>query len=309
MNIILVGPNGRPSILDMLNTYNFNTEINIVTYKRLRTGKTVWILYNKINGLVTEKKLLTPPSFTADDKVVMWGTRIQLDFDKATVYNDVNSLNHASNKKLAREIFIKNDIAAPKLISIEELTTCKYPVIIRKSHHHAGIGFHIANNRNEALIIVKAMKNEEYYISEFYPKTAEYRVHCASGKVLLLKQKPTPEDKTMIAWNFHQNELPWSTIERKDYDVDMVKLALNAIKAVGLDFGAVDIMSYPTDKTLSIHVVAEINTAPSYTPYLISKYGAYFDYIFSSDTKVEHWDYNIFKKGKSLSWKNNQLKK
>jgi hypothetical protein len=66
-------------------------------------------------------------------------------------------------------------------------------------------------------------------------------------------------------------------------------------------------MSYPAKLDYPEHVVAEINTAPSYTPYLISKYGAYFDKLFRTKGKLEPWDYTKFKKATSLGWKNKQL--
>jgi len=304
MNYIIVGVNGRPSMEDMFATYDFQEAVILLTYLRNKaTGKTFW-------------RSMTPgsdwcknpvPTFNEHDKVIMWGTRIPLDFGEAIVYNHTDVSVNASNKKKAREIFEEKNIAAPKLVHHDELHMTSYPVIIRKDKHRAGIGFYIANTDTEALKIIKEMGDDNYYISEIYPKTAEFRVHCASGKALLVKQKPTPEDKSIIAWNFHQNELPWSTIDRKDYNFDMITLALNAIEAVGIDYGAVDIMSYPDKDGYPEHVVAEINTAPSYTPYLISKYGAYFEKLFRTKGKLKPWDYKEFKKGPSLAWKNKQL--
>ena len=308
MNAIIVGANGRPSILDMMRTFDFDSEVVMYTYLRSRRkNKTIWQSYTNLKHGLTHKRGISEPSFNTGDKVIMWGTRVQIELGNAIVYNHPKVSNNASNKKIAREIFEEKDIAAPKLIKHNELYKAPYPVIIRKDRHRAGIEFYIANNDLEATTIVSKLNGAEYYISEIYPKTAEYRVHCASGKALLVKQKPSPEDKSVVAWNFHQNQLPWSTIDRAKYDFDMVSLSLKAIDALGLDYGAVDIMSEPSRDGFPKHVVVEVNTAPSYTPYLISKYGAYFNKIFSESTKLEAWDHSKFKKGKSLSWKNKQL--
>lgn len=307
MDAIIVGANGRPSILELIRTFPFKSNVAVFNYRRGKGGKTTWYKYLS-SDKGNKRTVVNEPSFKAGDKVIMWGTRVQVQLGNAIVYNHPSVTRNASNKKAAREIFVKEKIDAPKLVKNNELHTTQYPVIIRKDHHRAGIGFHIANSDEEALNFIKNMKGQEYYISEIYPKTEEYRVHCAHGKALLVKRKPEPEDKSIVAWNFHQIELPWTTIERKNYDFDMVTLALNACKAIGVDFGAVDIMSNPVKGYKGPkHVVVEINTAPSYTPYLISKYGAYFDLLFNSATKVEHWDYTKFNKGNSLSWKNKQL--
>jgi len=309
MNVIIVGANGRPSILDMIQTYPFKSEVIVLTYKRNRkTGGTFWTRINSSDKGKKQLRLSTAPTFTHEDKIIMWGTRIQINLNGAMVFNSPANANNASNKKIAREIFEKENIAAPKLIHNNELHTASYPLIIRKDRHRAGIGFNIVNNDIEALKIIKGMNEGEYYMSEIYPKTEEYRVHCGSGKALLVKRKPEPNDKSIVAWNFHQNELPWTTIERKNYDHEMVSLALRAVDAVGLDFGAVDVMSHPIKGYNGPkHVVVEINTAPSYTPYLIEKYGAYFDLLFSTKDKFDKWDHSKFTKGTSLAWKNKQL--
>jgi carbamoylphosphate synthase large subunit len=248
------------------------------------------------------------PSFRRGDKVVFWGSRAILDTKDAIVYNSPEKLAKASKKGLARKIMKEEGIAIPKTEFNVRMArrTLDYPMIITPEKHRAGKHFFVAHNYNELTNYFKKVENG--YISELFPKTKEYRVHVASGKALLVKQKPEPDDKGTIAWNFAENEKPWTTINRKDYDYDMLKLALTAVEKLGLDFGAVDIMSYPTDKNMPNHVVCEINTAPSYTPYLIEKYGSYFDKIFSMDTKLEPWDYSKFKKAKSFSWKNFQLK-
>jgi carbamoylphosphate synthase large subunit len=84
-------------------------------------------------------------------------------------------------------------------------------------------------------------------------------------------------------------------------------MALEAVKALDLDFGAVDIMT-KNHKDFKEHVVVEVNTAPSYTPYLISKYGSYFNLLFKTEDKYKSWEFEKFKKAPSFAWKNYQLK-
>jgi glutathione synthase/RimK-type ligase-like ATP-grasp enzyme len=305
MNAIIVGLNGRPSILDLLFTYHFKNDVTVFSnFVNKSNNKIFWKSYTGKE----KSKVIDEPVFHKGDKIIRWGDRIQLSTNGAIVYNTNEALNNASNKKLSREIMEKAGVSVPILIPDNEMYKSNYPVVVRPARHHAGNEFYVVNNDNDLINITRRLGSGNYYISQVYPKTEEYRIHCACGKVLLLKRKPEPDNKNEIAWNFAINEKPWTTIERREYSPTMVKLALDAVKSLGLDFGAVDIMSKPTDKTLPTHVVLEVNTAPSFTPYLIEKYGLLFDKIFSSPTKIEHWDYTKFSQGKSLSWKNKQLK-
>jgi D-alanine-D-alanine ligase-like ATP-grasp enzyme len=183
----------------------------------------------------------------------------------------------------------------------------QWPVITRPNKHHAGKNFFVSYSKKELEQNIRfAGGLDNSYTSGFYPKGREVRVHCAFGKVLLIKEKPAPEDKNTIAWNFAVNEEAWSTIDRKDYDPGLCKLALMSMKAIDLDIGAVDIMFEPIKPGFPQYVVCEINTAPSLTPYLAEKYAMLFDKIFTSGIP-EYWDYTKFKKGDSFAWKNFQL--
>jgi len=308
MNAIIVGANGKPSIIEMMETFKFSTNIKVYLQYHKKNGEELWKTVEMFPDGFIAYTHVKKPSFSKGDKVVFWGSRAILNTSGAIVYNSPQSLSNASKKSLGRKLMKKAGIAIPKTeFSVADAKkNLTYPMIVRPEHHREGKNFFVVNNDRE--LANKLNKLPNGYVSEFYPKTKEFRVHVASGKALLVKQKPEPDDKSTIAWNFAQNEKPWTTIDRKDYDYEMVKLALDAVKALNLDFGAVDIMSNPTKRGLSTHVVVEINTAPSYTPYLISKYGVYFDLIFSKDSKLEPWDYSKFKKGNSLAWKNYQLR-
>lgn len=303
MNAIIVGHNGRPSMLSLITKYPFDKEVILFlqhtgTGELRRYSSKTGRKYDVIDRL---------PVFTKGDKVIRWGSRVHITSNGAMVYNKASNMKNATNKRMAREIFLEKGINAPKYITLDNLHETAYPIVLRNETHRGGKEFYVSNNDVETFDIISKLGNG-YYMSEVYPKTAEYRVHCAHGKVLLIKRKPEPEDKSVVAWNWCQNKLPWSVVNRKDYDFDMCKLALKAIDAVGIDFGAVDMMSYPTDKNLPKHVVAEINTAPSHTPYLRKKYGAYFNLLFNTKGRMKFWEYNKYTKPESFVWKNFQLK-
>ena len=93
----------------------------------------------------------------------------------------------------------------------------------------------------------------------------------------------------------------------KDNDLRLCQTIMKAMEAVGLDFGAVDVV-ITEDGT---PYVLEINTAPELTnsEYSAAKYARYFDWIGQyefeedMDNKREHWSSLVYIKAKSFSWK------
>jgi hypothetical protein len=244
---------------------------------------------------------ISEPHFGREDKVIRWGNSIPFNGSFVS-YNSPGAVSISSDKGRFREVMMSNEIPIPTPYHKD---TVNWPIVIRPLHHHAGKHFFVANNALEFKKITSQLSN--FYASEVYPKQREVRVHCCSGKVLLIKEKPAPKDKNIIAWNFAVNEEAWSTIDRSNYDPALCKIALDAMKAIDLDIGAVDVMFDPIDKSKARYVVCEINTAPSLTDYLSSKYAQYFDFIFNSSSKISTWDCSKFKKGESFAWKNDQL--
>lgn len=109
------------------------------------------------------------------------------------------------------------------------------------------------------------------FFSRYFPKTHELRVHVIGGKCVDLIEKRArmdySADRTLRSWEngwvfAHQTSLTEAS------DVDRIHtLALEAVKALGLDFGAVDILvtllgpGTPTRRLITA-VVCEVNTAP-----------------------------------------------
>ena len=86
----------------------------------------------------------------------------------------------------------------------------------------------------------------------------------------------------------------------------MCKVAVDAVKALGLDTGAVDIMVDKRNAEIPV-CVCEVNTAPSLdsSPLDQEKYSKFINWLFCSDR--EWWNYEEWEAGKSYAWKNFQL--
>lgn len=106
----------------------------------------------------------------------------------------------------------------------------------------------------------------------FYNKTHEFRVHVFNGQVIDFVQKKRMSKEKLEKFHLEavntvvRNHKRGWVFARKDIKdrVEIRELGLNAIKAVGLDFGAVDILARfsKVSGTLMGLYVCEVNSAP-----------------------------------------------
>jgi carbamoylphosphate synthase large subunit len=196
---------------------------------------------------------------------------------KGTVLNDQAMVRAASNKKKARQIFAERGIPAPELyLRPGDVSKDDLPVIGRTSYHRKGEGFWLCKTLAS---VRKAATEGATHFLEFIPSTREYRVHTfikkkyresterksenyvsvkISEKVWQGKAKPStskPQKNHEFGWTFLGAQ------NRREEELDVVRhAAKQAIAALGLDFGAVDVMYRIRSKQ---PYVLEVNSTPS----------------------------------------------
>jgi hypothetical protein len=299
--ILFIGPKSRPSgekIYSLL-------EDDAVLYRKM-IGR-IEVTENNI------KRRIRPPT-VYNSTIIRWGIRTPINIsDNITIYNKGTNLFKAAHKLNCRSILNDNNVSIPKTWSYSDIQTALentslFPLVARPVFHSQGKNFIVINDENEfdQLELEEAF-NDNWYFSQLIDKEREFRVHCAHGKVLAIMEKP-PQDQ--IVWNHSQNEDAWTYIPWENYRKRTIKTvaleSLKAVKALNLDFGAVDIITKGDMDNLEVYVL-EINTAPSTCNYISEKYSQYFKWLFKSDERREHWDFEEFEAGKSLAWKNYQL--
>jgi len=313
--MILVGKDGRPSMKAVYEQMTYNCELRI--RRRLRSGKEWFRVFNNnISNYFTKKPVTTS---IRENIVIRWGNRIDISdiSDNPIVYNNIKALEIINNKKLTREVLVKNNVKTPfyKDSDIQkeldnnhfDISYVSYPIIIRPLVHAKGRNFFVMRNFVELTDFFRNKNLSDYYCAPFLDKTNEYRVHCFLGKVLSVLEKPRPINPNQLAWNRAiNNSEPFTYINWSEYNYDMCITALNACKVVGADFAAVDIIKYNNH-----FYVLELNSSPTLisNDYTVSRYAKAFDYIHkhTNTSKLKHWDFNQFRDAKSLAWKNFQL--
>lgn len=171
--------------------------------------------------------------------------------------NSADAIHNATNKRRMRELFREYDVPAPKLYTMHEahaLAKQGVTLIGRPDKHRQGRGFWKVNSNSS---FMKAMngtrqKAAATHFMEYIDIEREFRVHIVNGKSIKISQKS-------IVGN-HRNGARFEYPHDFNHKKTLRRAAIQAVEALGLDFGAVDIMWANGQP-----YVAEVNTAPCLT--------------------------------------------
>lgn len=233
-----------------------------------------------------------------------WTDSINLPWGLSTpvaTYNNGTAVHNAGNKTYSRRVMRQNDIPVPTPWYGDTIPV--YPMIARPTRHARGQHFYVI--RNDADLRRCPINNTNGYFSAVFPKTHEYRVHCAHGKILFIQNKGfQPDPNGDIRANQFITETEWITVPwsqtKNRLMKQVMRAALSAVDILGLDYGAVDVMVNTTNNSVA---VCEVNTAPSIDgPYWISRYTRYFKWLMNEKHR-EHWPWKTYEQAVSFFWK------
>lgn len=182
---------------------------------------------------------------------VNWGRNVA----NATLNPDISSV---TNKKRMRELFREHNVPMPQLVDWDDLAKDLHDgvqrnVIGRPDKHSKGRGLWRVTNLKELFMATKgtAKKQAATHFMEFVESDREYRVHVFKGKSIRISRKEFKEDGS----NKYTTAKPGDIKLRRVRDS-----AKMALEAVGLDFGAVDILAKGEENEEVF--VLEVNAAP-----------------------------------------------
>lgn len=182
---------------------------------------------------------------------VNWGRNVA----NATLNPDISNV---TNKRVMRELFKAHDVPMPQLVDWDDLAKDLHDgvernVIGRPDRHSKGRGLWRITDLKSFLLATKgtAKKKAATHFMEFVESDREYRVHVFKGKSIRISRKEFEEDGS----NKYTTAKPGDIKLRRVRDA-----AKAAVEAVGLDFGAVDILAKgPNNESVW---VLEVNAAP-----------------------------------------------
>lgn len=212
------------------------------------------------------RRYITGKSFKASHVLVNWGTQNLVPVGNVRILNSVASIGLAANKLFAFTAFAGEDIdtvpwTANKAIAKEWQDKGATIVVRNVLTGHSGNGIVIVEEGEE-------IPDAPLYTKYIF-KTKEYRVHATHSEVIHTQRKVRDPDVEPLSWKVrsHQNGFIFQVTNIQPSDA-RDKLAISSVKALGLDFGAVDIVE---DKKGNLYVL-EVNTAPGLEGQTIEAY-------------------------------------
>jgi hypothetical protein len=234
------------------------------------------------------------------DFVFRWGCTSNLPF-KATIVNEAKAIHYVADKRQFRMDTAEKGIAPKSWGSHEDYCDWAFKdwdhmgpadddnlgtqdrvhkVIVRRSTHHQGRYLDVCTTHRDLEVTCNKYGEGNYYISEYIPKVAEYRVFFVQGRVVWVARK-TPANPDAVAWNVAKGGR-FDNVRWDEWPLKTIRIAREAFLMSGLDFGGVDVM---VDKDNNPYVL-EINSAPSQTsPYRQECTAKAFDYIVRNQSK------------------------
>lgn len=203
------------------------------------------------------------------DVVINWGsTDFPERIRRARVINDPRSVMLAANKLRYFEMMEHLDYMPFYTWDIEEARqymkdTGNAMVERHVLNGHAGKGIRVVQHED-------ALTPAPLYV-EYIKKKDEYRIHVMDGEIIAKNKKGIRNGQgnnvDYQIRNYHQG---WIYLREKIVpDAAACNVALEAVKTLGLDFGAVDVL---WNRKHERAVPIEVNTAPGLTASLLHLY-------------------------------------
>lgn len=219
------------------------------------------------------------------------------------ILNKPEAVNIASNKLTGLQALRNSGISVPEFttnMSVAESWLDRGATVVERHE--------LRGNSGEGIRIVNLDDDEmESYITsaplytKFIPKTAEFRVHVFRGEVIdYIEKKKVAQDRRPENFNRYVSSVHQGWVFARTDVRDMTEvrqIAIRAVAALGLDFGAVDIVYYEGRP-----YVLEVNTAPGLSGTTLVRYAnALRRYMGVSDLSQSAVQQIMSQTGESLS--------
>lgn len=208
--------------------------------------------------------LVTPGMHGFIGPTIRWGNRTSPTSDNyMMVLNKAAAIERASNKLGSLELLREAGIPVPDFDTDPEalLERSNYPILGRRLQHARATDVVLCLQRRDF-----RRRPRDYYVA-YIPTNREYRLHVAGGDVIRVQGKYLDvnyagANGAAAVWirNYatgHRFRAP----NRRLHNARL-ESAVGAVEALGLDFGAVDLIVADDGS----HYVLEVNTSPSCSP-------------------------------------------
>lgn len=196
--------------------------------------------------------------------IVRWGSPrfAPLDENSEGILNQATKIEFNINKFMAHQKMFEDEVSVPRFWSSfntarTECLNLGCDFLRRRKSHTQGRDIIRLSPRDN----LPRNKRSGYYV-QMLEKDAEYRLHIFKDECIGLAKKEQRENANPLIWNFENGwDLVYIPQDEREEDVPhynkMKEESIKAIKSLGLDFGAVDLIMVGNKP-----YVLEVNTAP-----------------------------------------------
>jgi len=199
-------------------------------------------------------------NYKPNHQIINWGNSYYPNFDREGIrwINNPDNVDMATNKLTTLQLLQTANVSIPEFTTDIDLVRESGGALwvlrrLLKSHSGRGIELHQVTNPND-------IPNVPLF-TKYIKKSAEYRFHVMNREVIDVQQKRKRRDYDgEHNYQVRNHHTGWVyTRENVNYHTSLVQLAIDAVNAIGLDFGAVDII---WNDHYQRGYVLEVNTAP-----------------------------------------------
>lgn len=198
--------------------------------------------------------------------IINWGaSEIPKEYLACSVLNQPSQVAMAANKLKAFECMLEAGVSVPEFSTdAEEVAVDNYD---RKAGKTAWVARQkLSGHSGEGIVLIDGGSDEipeaKLYV-KYIPKKEEFRVHVFDGNVIDVQRKArstaVPDDKVNWQVRNHSNGFIFARNEGAEPPKGVKEESIKAVEALGLDFGAVDVVY--NEKQEKAYVL-EVNTAP-----------------------------------------------
>ena len=213
--------------------------------------------------------------------------------------NTVEAVKNSSNKLLMKQKFRDNNVKTAAwytydrtffLVDYDEgsyekrINDLPYPIVAKHIYGSRGTGNTLIKNAQEMTNFLNGKTHSNYIFEKFYNYNREYRLHVDSEGCFYACRKliknDTPEDQrwyrndSNCVWIMEDNE----SFSRPNNWDSIISESVKALKAVGLDIGAIDLKIQSNvdgdgnNRPNPEFIILETNSAPSFGTITLQKY-------------------------------------
>lgn len=196
--------------------------------------------------------------------VIRWGSQRRVRQGRRVI-NVRSALAVASDKFRTLEALAEAGIGVPEF-TLERWravgwSQAGHTVLGRTRHGRAGNGIHVYGPG-----VAPEFGHELY--TKLIPASNEYRVHVVGGEVIRCQQKQLTAGVAPGVIRSHESGYVFVGLQSFRLHQRRYDAAIEAVAALGLDFGAVDLLIGEDGETY----VLEVNTAPGCSPMTLNAY-------------------------------------